>query len=358
VRTEGIVTFGLSLPAANYPGPTQAAAFYDGLLAGLSALPGVEGASAVSVLPLTGVAGRSDFLPEGEAPPAEGVPGWNAQLVAARPDYFQVVGIPLVEGRLPDASDGPESFPVAVINEATARRYFSEASPVGRRITFGWSDSLWITVIGVVGDTRHDPRAEPEPMIYLNHAQIASGNLGAGRVMSVVVRAAEPERLPTVLRATVAELDPRLPLSDLLTFEEVVARSVARPRLTANLLGAFAALALLLAMVGVWGVVSYDTARRTREIALRLALGAGRRQVTGMVVADGARPVVLGAAVGLAAALLTARLLEGLLFEVSPTDPLTFAVVPTALLVVALLATWLPARRATRVEPSEALREE
>ena len=360
VVTTGVVTFDLALPTSSYPDPEGVARAYRTLRERVEALPGVVSAAATSTMPLVGPPGRSDFLPEGEALGGDGVPAWNAHFTAVLPGYFETLGIPVLRGRAPTAADDATSTPVVVVSRALVERYWPGEDVLGRRITFfvGADDPPWLTIVGVVGDVRAEMASPSDPQVYLPHDQLRAIGFGRGGSMTVVVRAAvDAAGLAPALRAAVAEMDPRLPVSNLRTMEEVVDRAVARPRLTASLLGAFGLVALLLAAVGIYGVVSYTVARRTREIGVRVALGAHRGQVVRLMVREGAAPAVLGAAVGLAAALAGAAALRGLLYGVSPTDPVSFTVLPLVLLAVAGLAAWVPARRATRVAPTEALRE-
>ncbi|MBW3533687.1 MAG: ABC transporter permease [Gemmatimonadetes bacterium] len=361
VRTANVVTFDLSLPSSSYPQGEDVARAYGALQERLEALPAVASAAAVSILPLRGLPGRGDFQPEGEAAPAGAVPAWNAHYAAVQPGYFETLGIPVLQGRALTEGDDAESPLVVGVSRALVERYWPGQDVLGRRITFamGGDDPPWLTIVGVVGDVRALMDAPPDPQVYLAHDQLRAIPFGGGRAMTVVARTGvEPGTLIPALRAAVAEMDPRLPLANVQTMEDVRSRAVARPRLAASLLGAFGLVALLLAAVGIYGVVSYTVARRTREIGVRVALGAGRGQVVRLMVREGTMPAAVGAAVGLVVALAGAGALREFLHGVSPTDPVSFIGLPLALLAVAVASAWLPARRATRVAPTEALRDE
>jgi putative ABC transport system permease protein len=245
---------------------------------------------------------------------------------------------------------------VILVNETMARQLWSGEDPIGKRVTFdAEADTVnWFTVVGVVGDVRpRELRLAPRPQIFLPHLQ------NPWPALSLVVRMrGDPEQLVPALRREAASLDPLLPLGDVRTLEEVLDRAVAQPRFQTYLLSAFAGLALLLAAVGIYGVVSFSVSQRTREIGVRMALGALPTDVVRHFVRMGLRPVLLGLALGLVASLVAVRLLSGLLYEVPHTDPVTFVAVPAILVAVAALAALLPARRATRVDPMVTLRAE
>jgi putative ABC transport system permease protein len=273
------------------------------------------------------------------------------------PDYFRTFGIPLTGGRFYQAADRADAAPVAVIGEALARRFWPGRDPIGARITFDDptdSAATWRTIVGVVGDVRQEGPASPSyPQIYLPLSQVS------GRSLLVALRTAgDPLALATPLKHAVAVLDPALAVGQVATMEERLAASVARPRVNAVLLGGFAATALLLAMVGIYGVIAFTVVQRTKEVGVRMALGAQREDVLRLVLRTALAPVLAGTALGVVAAAAGSRLLRSLLFGVSTTDPVTFALVAALLLSVALLASYLPARRATRVDPVIALRSE
>ncbi len=362
IEPRGVLTFDLSLPSAEYPASEQAPAFFERLLERIRGLPGVRSAASISVLPLTGAPPRVDFQVEGEPAPPGGIPAWNADVLYVQPGYFETMRIPLLRGRTFEAADRADRHLVAVVNRAAVRRYWPDEDPIGVRFTYdaGAEPIAWITIVGVVADTKVDGLdAETRPQVFLPHDQLRVAQGSPGRYQSVVVRTeGDPLALAPAVRGVVRELDPGLALANLRTADDVVEASVARPRLTAELLASFGFLALLLSAIGIYGVVGYSVARRSREIGIRMALGADRRRVLRLVLRQGMGPVAAGALAGLAAALAATRLLSSLLFGVSPADPAVFASVVVLLAAVGLLACWLPARRALRVDPATTLRYE
>jgi putative ABC transport system permease protein len=350
-RVESIVSARITPPEIRYGQAAQQRAFYGELLARTEALPGVSGAALVDRLPLVGGFAGLAFEVEGQP----FVPGTAAPMVETRritPDYLRLMGIPLLSGR-PLADADREGAPdVALINEAMARQHWPGEDPVGRRFKPVWWQNRWITVVGVVADVRQYGLASAvEPEMYRPFAQEP-----AGTMMLVARTAAEPPVLAANLRSTVAAVDPEVPVSEVLTLEQVVSRSVAAPRFTMLLLAVFAAVALLLGAVGIYGVVAYSVTRRTREIGVRMALGARVEDVARLVIGQGLLLTLVGVAIGLVVALAATRVLSSLLYGIEPTDPVTFLAVPLLLTLVALLASYLPARRATRVDPLVALR--
>jgi putative ABC transport system permease protein len=346
----------LTLPEEGYPEEAQQVAFFRELVPRLQRLPGVEQAGAVFPIHL----GRSQmvfgFAPEG--PPAAGSPerlSAKARLVS--PGYLRAMGIPFLGGRDLTWEDAPESPPVALVNRPMAQGVWPGEDPLGRRFTFdeaGSEEARWVTVVGVVGDVRQDPtEVEPAMELYLPLLQSPSSTV------TLVARPATASvGLVDTLRRAVQEVDPTLPLSDLRTLPDHVAGSIARERFTATLLGLFALLALVLAAAGVYSVVSYSVNQRTREFGVRLALGAVRRNISWAVVRKGMVPVLVGLAVGLALAQLAVRWLRDLLFQVEPTDLPTQALGLALLIGVALGASYLPARRVSRVDPVIILRDQ
>ncbi len=354
-RPRNLLLARLALPDASYPEEAQVVSFYDQVLERLAARPGVEAAAAVSVAPLSGNETDWSFLIEGAPLPEPGHEPATPYR-AATPGSFRALGIPVLRGRAIAPADRAGAPPVVVVNESFAERWFPGQDPLGRRIRMGGLDSErpWMTIVGLVGDVRHrgldqPPRGE----VFLPHAQLAAG------AMTLVVRTAgDPLALVPALRAEVRALDRDVPLDGVETMEAVVASSVATSRFTTVLLLAFAGIALVLAAVGIYGVTAYTVAQRAHEIGVRMALGADRRRVLGLVVRQGMAPTLAGIALGLAGALAATRALGALLFEVTPHDPATFAGVAVLLAAVALLANILPARSATAVQPVAALREE
>ena len=356
-RPQGVLTARISIPESKYPDEERQALFYGRLLERLAAIPGVEGAASIYPLPLGGSNMILSFVVEGRPvpPPAE-APNTNVRMVS--PDYFRVMGIPVVQGRAFEPRDRTGAEEVVIVNQTLAARIWPGQSPLGKRFTFGdpedSEDPGWRTVVGVVGDVRHDTLdQEKASEAYWPQAQ------GPSTDTALVLRTSgDPVQLAGPLRAAVRELDRDLPLERIEPMEQVVSEALAQSRFKTLLLGLFAALALGLAAVGVYGVVSYSVAQRTHEMGIRLALGARPGQVQRMVLLQGMRVVLISSAIGIAAALFATRFLREQVYGVSATDPATFAIVPLVLLAVALLANWVPALRATRVDPLEALRYE
>lgn len=354
---EGVLTARISIPEFKYPDEERQALFYDQLLERLGAIPGVEAAASIYPLPLSGSNMVLAFVVEGRPvpPPAE-TPSTNVRMVS--PDYFRVMGIPLVQGRAFTDRDRLGAEQVAVINQTMASKIWPGENPLGKRFTFGDpsdpEDPGWRTVVGVVADVRHDTLdQEKVSEAYWPQAQGPSSD-----TVLVLRTAGDPVQLAGPLREAVRGIDRDLPLERIQPMEQVVSEALAQSRFKTLLLGLFAALALGLAAVGVYGVVSYSVAQRTHEMGIRLALGARPDQVRRMVLLQGMRVVLISSAVGIAAALFATRFLREQVYGVSATDPVTFAVVPLVLLAVALVANWVPALRATRVDPLEALRYE
>jgi len=356
-KPQGVLTARISIPEFKYPDEERQALFYGRLLERLAAIPGVEGAASIYPLPLGGSNMILTFVVEGRpVPPPSEAPNTHVRMVSS--DYFRVMGIPVVQGRAFEPRDRTGAEEVVIVNQTLAARIWPGQNPLGKRFTFGDpedpEDPGWRTVVGVVGDVRHDTLdQEKASEAYWPQAQ------GPSTDTALVLRTSgDPVQLAGPLRAAVRELDRDLPLERIEPMEEVVSKALAQSRFKTLLLGLFAALALGLAAVGVYGVVSYSVAQRTHEMGIRLALGARPGQVQRMVLLQGMRVVLISSAVGIAAALFATRFLRGQVYGVSATDPATFAIVPLVLLAVALLANWVPALRATRVDPLEALRYE
>jgi predicted permease len=285
---------------------------------------------------------------------------WNAEWSGVLPGYFETVGIEVLSGRTFTEADGADGEPVTLIGRETAELFFPGDDPLGQRIALPGSNAPWTRIVGVVEGTRTESlQGELWPQVYFPHAQAPVMYYGTPRSMGFTLRTElDPTSLAGSVRATVGELDPDLPLSGVRTMRQALGAAVAQPRLITNLLGAFALIALLLAALGIYGVVSYSVARRTREIGIRMALGAEGGQLAALMVKEGTWPALVGIAVGVPAALALSGLLSGLLYEVSPRDPVSFVALPLVLLGVALLSSYLPARRAARMAPTTALREE
>jgi putative ABC transport system permease protein len=354
-RTEHVLKAEYQLPSTRYPmdysqwpNLREIQGFTAALLERAASLPGVESVAVAGSHPLS--AGfTNSFVVVGREAEAADWPEISVRQVS--PGYFSTLGVPLRSGRLLREADDPSAAPVLLINEAAARRFFPEQAPLGQQIAF-WGTAR--TIVGVVGDERFQGVAEAAPpAVYVPLAQAPT----AGG--SLLVRARrDPVSLAGAVRAAFREIDPALAVFGVETLDETLSRSVGQRRFTVLLLGLFAALALSLAVVGVHGVLSYSVAQRTREIGIRMALGATRRSVTRMVMGQGTGLIAAGILLGLVGALLLSRVLRGLLFGVSATDPAIFGGVALLLLLVALLASYLPARRATRVDPAITLRGE
>jgi putative ABC transport system permease protein len=296
---------------------------------------------------------------EGRPQPARG-----EELVAhyqyVTPDYFKAIGVPLVRGRwlsTAATADRDTLGPVALINQQMVHRAFGGVDPIGKRIKFGdfTSRDPWVTVVGVVGDFRHYRLPQPMgPAIYYPYANLPM----LTQTLAVRTRLGDPLALVPSVRAIIRELDTDVPAYQVRTLEQQVSRALWRQRLQGEVLGVFAVLALLLASVGLYGVISYAVAQRTRELGVRVALGATRRDVLAMVLAQGMRLTLVGVFVGIISALALSRIIASLLHGVGPTDLFTFVIVPLVLVVVSLVASYVPARRATHVDPLLAMRTE
>ena len=358
-RTGGVLTLRVSLPATDYPDDARVVGGYREMLRRVGEVPGVDAAGAVTNLPLASTLGDLNFEIEGKPVPEDAVSP-RADWQAVTPGYLRAVGMQVLAGRGLAESDGEGAPGAVVINESLARQYWPGTSPLGTRFKLGGEAGPgWVTVVGVVRDVRHAALGEPpRPEMYVPHAQFRFWNGGgAARSLTLAVHTrGDPARLAGPVREAIRAMDPELPLADVRTLAEVRSESVARPRFLALLLGAFAAVALVLAVVGIYGTLAYLVAQRTYEMGVRMALGARPGSIRRLVVAQGLAMTAAGLVIGVAAALGLTRLLEHLLFGVAPTDPATFVAVPLGLGLTAAVAAYLPARRATRVDPLVALR--
>ncbi len=358
-RPARVLAFDLALPASSYPESERVDDFYRTLLGRISELPGVERAGAARLVPLRGSIGTWSVTLEDRAPePGEEFePAW--QIVT--PGYPETMGIERVAGRSIESSDRADAPLVAVVSRTMADRFWPGEDPLGKRFHLGTLDQPWIEVVGVVRSPRHNAVVEdPRVEMYIPHAQwpVVTGG-GVQRGMSVVVRTeGDPLAVLPAVRRIVREMDASLPIAEARRLDDVAAEALAEPRFTSLMLGLFAALALALAAIGLYGVTSYAASRRTNEMGIRLALGAGRSNVTRLVLRDALGTVMAGVALGGLGALWLTRFLAGQLYGVSRLDPFTFVAVPALLLCVAAVAAYLPARRAARVSPVNALRAE
>ena len=353
-----VLTLRTSLPSATYTDAAAMVKAYTEVGRRLRESPGVLAAGAVTGLPLASTRGDWGIRIEGR--PSDPRDNLAADWQVVTPGYFEALGTPLRGGRTFTDADRADTLLVIVINETMAKKYWPGVDAIGRRMRMGGSE--WITVVGVVADIHHRGLdMQPRPEMYRPHTQFRYGGPEAPAVstMTWAVRTADDPRAATsYARAAIHAVDPKLGISDIATMDQVVADSTSDRRLNMLLFALLGSLALALATVGVYGVVAYSVSQRTHEIGVRMAIGAKPGDVVRMMVSEGGRLAVVGVVLGSVAALAGARLIRGLLFEVSATDPLTFAAVAAALLGVALLASYIPARRATRVDPMVALRGE
>jgi len=353
-RPGNALTLRMTTPAANYPDATSVAGFYEEVLRRIREIPGVRDAAGVRLLPLASTMGDSGFEVEGYTPAP------NEQLQAewqfATPGYFEIMGIPLLAGRTFDSRDGIDGTTSIIVSQSMADRYFQDRDPVGATMV-NWGDT--VQVVGVVGDVAHNGITGERRFRYWRpHAQMGT-SVGTMRSLSLVVETeGDPQSVAEPVRREIQAMDPSLPVAQVLTMDEVLASAVAEQRFAVTLLGAFAAIALMLAVIGIYGVLSYAVSRRTREIGVRLALGAKRGRVIRLVVRQGMVMALLGVLVGTAMSWALARFMEGMLYGVDPRDPMTFVGVPALFAAVALAACFVPAFRASRVDPARALRYE
>jgi putative ABC transport system permease protein len=347
------VTMKVTLPSASYAGEGRSVAFFDRLFARLDTLPGVRAAGGVSFLPLHGLGAATSFFIEGQDKIRQGdEPVSDVRVVTH--DYFKAMGIPLLRGRLFDSRDTAPKTRRIIVSELLVKKYFGDVDPIGKRIVLSWNDEGPDEIIGVVGDIRSASlETEPKGASYLPPARFAYP------FMTVVVKTTdESMRLVPSLVNAVHEIDRDVPVADIMPMTEIISVSTAERRLTMVMLMIFASVALVLASVGIYGVISYSVTQRTQEIGIRMALGAQRADVLRMVVGRAMVLAIAGIVLGAVGAFTLMRLMTNLLFSVQPEDPITFATVAVLLGIVAALASYLPGRRATRVDPVVALRAE
>jgi predicted permease len=355
---SGVLSFSINLPASGYKNPDRLR-FADTLQQHLASLPGVTSTALAGGLPPLRRINANDTEIEGyqQTPdgPAQNVDYWNV----VGNDYFKTMKIKTVEGRtFEPRDDNDQAQRVVVVNQALAKRFW-KGSPIGRRVNPGFANpKVWSTIIGVVEDTKNAGMDKPAaPELYLQAHQIAQFGLSTN--MSFVVRTdGDPESLAPGIRAAFREVDPRLPVYGLRPMSEVIARSMVQPRFLSLLLATFSGIALFLASIGIYGVMAYSVAQRTQEIGVRMALGAQRLHVLRLVFGQGFLLLMIGIVIGLGGAFAVTRVMRTLLFEITATDPLTYSGVVLLLTAVALLACYIPARRATKIDPLVALRYE
>ncbi|HWP41819.1 MAG TPA: FtsX-like permease family protein, partial [Blastocatellia bacterium] len=358
-QTDNILTLSLSLPDKKYGTAEQSVRFFESLVERVRGLPGVEAAGLIAGgLAFSSGSNSDGYVVEGHEPP----PGGVSEAVEVRnvsSGYFETLGIPLLRGRDFTDSDRDNSPLVAIVDETLARRYWPEGDAIGKRIRFEWSDD-WMTIVGVVGGVRDLSLAEaPAPHLYLSHVQWPVQSMNLPMAMNLAVRTSgDPASAISSVRGKVRELDAGLPVYGVQTMVEAMVETLNRERLTNMLLTAFALLAAGLAAVGIYGVVSVYVSSRTAEFGIRLALGAEPAHLLRSVLRRGLMLAAIGTAIGAAGALALTRVLSGLLFEVSATDPVVFTGVVVFLMGLALGACYAPARRSTRIDPMVALRYE
>jgi len=372
-QAKDVLTMAVSLPEAKYPStePAKAGLFYRDLVERLTAIPGVQHAAAGTTVPLAG-GGWGKYFTVDERPAARLADVPSIQYRQVTPGYFRALGVPLRSGRYFSEEDVAERPLVAIINEAAARQFFPNENPIGKRVLPAPPEQTIatllpspnfrfprLTVIGVVGDVKQRGLNLPsEPELFVPHLQgMAKNNEDPSRSMCLVIKtASDPLSFANAVRRAVLSLDVEQPVSDVKSMEQRLNASLAQQRFQLVLLGEFAALALLLAAIGIYGVMSYVARQRTHEIGLRMALGATQRDVLNLIVRQGMVLLLIGVGLGIVFALALTRFLASLLYDVRPTDPVTFVTVSLLLIAVSLLACYIPARRATRVDPMVALR--
>jgi putative ABC transport system permease protein len=361
-QTERVLTMRMLLQGGQLPGgPARVAGFVNEILERVRTIPGVADAGTIHRLPLTNSFASSSSWSRADQPEPPLDERQTSEVSVITSGYFGTMRIPIVAGRNFDSRDRSDVPHVAIINQTLANRYYPREDPVGKRLRLRWGPTLQFEIVGVAGDSRTGLsgggngglREQPGPIVFLNNAQEPSP------FASLVVRTTgEPLATVTAVREQIRAVNPNQGVSDIQTMEQVVLDSIANIRLQTILLGGFASLALLLASIGLYGVTSYSVEHRRREMGVRLALGAGRGSVLRLVLGQGLRLTTGGLVVGLIGALAVTRYLETLLYEVQPTDPSVFAAVFGVLIATAMLACYLPARRATRVDPALVLRDE
>jgi putative ABC transport system permease protein len=353
IKPENVLALQISLPRDTYEDTSKRLAFYQQLLARAGVLPGVGKAGAVNIVPFSSGDQSSTFQIIGQPPFPQGQEP-DAQVRVTTPEYFEAIGTSLRRGRLFGAQDDTNATRVVLINEAFSKKFLPGQESIGQRLNFGGGEKETQEIIGVVADVQDDDLdGEFDPIAYSPYAQNASFN------MSLIIRGAqEPTRLASAVLSEVRALDPNVPVSNIKPVAQMIYERMSPKRLMTYMMAIFALIALLLASVGIYGVMSYAVTQRTREIGVRMALGAQAVDVLKLVVKNGMAMALVGVAIGLAGAYALTRLLANLLFKVAPTDLMTFAAVSISLIVVALIACYVPARRATKVDPLVALRYE
>jgi putative ABC transport system permease protein len=351
-----VLTARIELSENKYAKAAQVSDFERALLERIQALPGVKSAAVISRLPLSGGnIGYGIDIEDRETPSQNiGKAMQGAGFRSVTPDYFRTMGIPCLAGRQLTDRDDEHAQPVAVINAQMAKRFWPGDNPVGRRFKPTVRGGAWTEIVGVVGDVRHDSLDKPpDPEVFVPFDQSPASQLNL-----TILTAQDPLSIASAVRAAVYSLDPDQAVYNLRTMQQWVSASVGEPRFRTWLIGAFAIIAIVLTAIGVYGVMTYSVAQRTREIGVRMALGAQYRDMIGTVFKSGLQITLLGLAIGLSGALALTRVLKSVLYQVSPADPVTFISAAIVLVLLVLLACWSPAHRAASVNPVEALRNE
>jgi len=353
IKPENVLALQISLPRDSYEDKNKRRDFYQQLLGRIGSMPGVMNSGVVSIVPFSSSNNSNTFQVVGQAPFTKGAEPY-VEIRVTTPGYFDAIGTSLRGGRLFTAQDDAKAGRVILVNETFARKYLPGQQPIGQRIELGGEEKEIHEIIGVVADVKNDDLDEaPDPAAYLPYSQ------NSYLTMNLIIRGTQdPTRMVSGVRSEVNALDPAIPVSNIKTISQMIYERVSPKRLMTYILAVFALCALLLASVGIYGVMSYAVSQRTQEIGIRMALGARTADVLKLVVSNGMKLTLIGVVIGLAGAFALTRFLENLLFHVTPTDTVTFIAVATSLIVVALLASYVPARRATKVDPLVALRDE
>jgi predicted permease len=354
---HNVLTAQIQVPATSYPTPADVVRFHRQAVERIAAIGGVRAAGSVRVLPLARSIGDWSIKIEGRPYIPEENP--NGDFQAVTPGYFQAMGLKLIRGRFLADADREDTMPAVVINDTMAARYWPNEDAIGRQFIMGTDDKPWLTIVGIVGTVRHNAIVEePRAEMYLAHAQLPAHIGSAPRGMTLVVKTeSNPLAIAGQLRDAIRSIDRNLPVSDIKPMDDVAAAALSQPRFVTFLLALFAATALTLAAIGIYGTISLLVSERTQEMGIRLALGANRPAILKLVLGQGLGLVATGLAIGVASAIALTRTLAGLVYGVGTLDPLTFFSVPALLAVVALLACLLPARRAAAVDPITTLRQ-
>jgi predicted permease len=352
--TTNLIAARITPPGGGYREAEKVSSLYRTIIARVAATPGVQRVAAVDKLPIASSVWGISPRVEGLWEDAKNLLPEIDNFQAITGGYFDAMGIPVIEGRAIDANDGVSATPVAMVSASVAKKFWPHGSAVGKRIGYPWP-SPWITIVGVVPDVRQDSlRDTLGTAIYVPWEQRSRMS---GSEMWVIARSSgDPLALASTIRAIVKDVDRTVPVSDVRTMDDILDRSMQRDRFTMIMVGMFAVAALLLGAVGIYGVMAYLVSQRTQEMGVRIALGATAGSVLGLVVKRGAAMAGIGALVGVIAAVWATKPLASLLYGISPTDPVTFISVPVVFLLVAVAASYIPARRATRIDPISTLR--